>query len=70
MTNHPNIASIFNPAYRVARCGQLSSHGPHVMEHGPDQPRNCPGNDGTKSIFDSITESDLARAYGSEEATR
>jgi hypothetical protein len=33
----------FNPAYRVARCGQTSSHRPHVMEHGPDQPRNCPG---------------------------
>lgn len=33
----------FNPAYRVVRCGQLSAHGPHVMEHGPDRPRNCPG---------------------------
>lgn len=33
----------FNPAYRIARCGQQSNHGPHVMEHGPDQPRNCPG---------------------------
>lgn len=33
----------FNPAYRVARCGQQSHHGPHVIEHGPDQPRNCPG---------------------------
>lgn len=33
----------FNPAYRVARCGQQGNHAPHVMEHGPDQPRNCPG---------------------------
>lgn len=33
----------FNPAYRVARCGQGSAHSAHVMEHGPDQPRNCPG---------------------------
>lgn len=33
----------FNPAYRVARCGQQSAHAPHVVEHGPDQPRNCPG---------------------------
>ncbi|GIM88766.1 hypothetical protein Ato02nite_005590 [Paractinoplanes toevensis] len=33
----------FNPAYQVARCGQLSAHGPEVVEHGPDQPRNCPG---------------------------
>lgn len=33
----------FNPAYRVARCGDSASHGPHVVEHGPDQPRNCPG---------------------------
>lgn len=29
--------------YRVALCGQLAYHGPHVVEHGPDQPRNCPG---------------------------
>lgn len=36
----------FNPAYRVAMCGQQSSHGPHVMESGPDQPRNCPGTGG------------------------
>jgi hypothetical protein len=34
---------VFNPAYRVARCGQQSAHGPHVVDHGPDQPRNCPG---------------------------
>lgn len=33
----------FSPAYRIARCGQQSSHGPHVVDHGPDQPRNCPG---------------------------
>jgi hypothetical protein len=33
----------FNPAYQTARCGQLSAHGPHVVDHGPDQPRNCPG---------------------------
>ena len=33
----------FNPAYVVARCGQLSVHQPHVVEHGPDWPRNCPG---------------------------
>lgn len=37
---------VFNPAYRVARCGQQSAHGPHVVEHGPDQPRNCPGTGG------------------------
>lgn len=37
------VSPDFNPAYRVARCGQQSHHGPHVMEHGPDQPRNCPG---------------------------
>lgn len=30
-------------AYPVARCGQLSAHGPHVVDHGPDRPRNCPG---------------------------
>jgi hypothetical protein len=42
------VATAFNPAYRVARCGQQSSHGPHVMEHGPDRPRNCPGNTGSK----------------------
>ena len=29
--------------YQVARCGQLSVHALHVVEHGPDQPRNCPG---------------------------
>jgi hypothetical protein len=34
---------IFNPAYRVARCGDSATHGPHVVDHGPDQPRNCPG---------------------------
>jgi transcriptional regulator with XRE-family HTH domain len=33
----------FNPAHRVTRCGQSSAHGPHFMDHGPDQPRNCPG---------------------------
>jgi len=33
----------FNPAYLVARCGQLSAHSPHVSDLGPDQPRNCPG---------------------------
>jgi hypothetical protein len=33
----------FNPAHRVVRCGQSSAHGPHFMDHGPDQPRNCPG---------------------------
>jgi protein gp37 len=36
----------FNPAYRIARCGQQSGHGQHVMEHGPDEPRNCPGTSG------------------------
>jgi hypothetical protein len=36
-------ALTFNPAYRVARCGQLSAHGPHVVDDGPDHPRNCPG---------------------------
>jgi hypothetical protein len=39
----PGRCQTFNPAYRVARCGQQSAHGPHVMEHGPDVPRNCPG---------------------------
>jgi len=39
MTSEPT----FNPAYRVARCGQQGDHQPHVMESGPDQPRNCPG---------------------------
>lgn len=39
----PPASAGFNPAYRVARCGQGSAHSPHVMEHGPDQPRNCPG---------------------------
>lgn len=33
----------FNPAYRVARCGQGDRHARHIVEHGPDQPRNCPG---------------------------
>ncbi len=33
----------FVPGVRVVRCGQGSSHGPHFMDHGPDQPRNCPG---------------------------
>ena len=27
----------------VLRCGQLSVHAPHVVDYGPDQPRNCPG---------------------------
>jgi protein gp37 len=36
----------FNPSYRVARCGQQSSHAPHVMDYGPDEPRNCPGTSG------------------------
>lgn len=70
MDNQPNPAPSFNPAYRVARCGQTSSHGPHVMEHGPDRPRNCPGNDGSKSIFDAITEDDLDRAYGAAGVAR
>lgn len=30
-------------AYPVRRCGQQSAHGPHVVDTGPDQPRNCPG---------------------------
>jgi hypothetical protein len=29
--------------YRVARCGDGAIHGPHVVDSGPDQPRNCPG---------------------------
>jgi len=37
----------FNPAYRIARCGQLSTHSQHVVVHGPDQPRNCPGTERT-----------------------
>lgn len=37
------MRAIFNPAYRISRCGQQSAHGPHVVESGPDQPRNCPG---------------------------
>jgi protein gp37 len=39
----------FNPAYRIARCGQQSAHSRHVMEHGPDRPRNCPGTGGGAS---------------------
>lgn len=41
----PNAAETAypNPAYRFARCGQRSAHGPHVVDHGPDQPRNCRG---------------------------
>lgn len=34
---------IFNPAYVLARCGQKYFHSPHVVDSGPDQPRNCPG---------------------------
>jgi hypothetical protein len=41
--SHPTASTTFNPAYQVARCGQGSVHGPHVVDHGPDQPRNCPG---------------------------
>lgn len=37
------VAELAGPAYPVARCGQLSAHGPHVVDYGPDQPRNCPG---------------------------
>lgn len=33
----------FNPAYPVGRCGQQGNHSPHVVDYGPDQPRNCPG---------------------------
>lgn len=43
VTAAPDVKPTFNPAYQVARCGQLSTHAPHVVEHGPDQPRNCPG---------------------------
>lgn len=39
----PKASPTFNPAYRVARCGDSSFHPPHVVESGPDQPRNCPG---------------------------
>lgn len=42
-THDTQVDPTFNPAYRVARCGQQSVHSPHVMEHGPDEPRNCPG---------------------------
>lgn len=42
-TVSPNASPTFNPAYRVARCGDSSVHGPHIVEHGPDQPRNCLG---------------------------
>jgi protein gp37 len=40
------VHPIFNPAYRIARCGQGSPHSQHVVEHGPDEPRNCPGTGG------------------------
>lgn len=43
MTEPAQPLPTFNPAYMVARCGQPSVHAPHVVEHGPDQPRNCPG---------------------------
>lgn len=33
----------FIPGVRVSRCGQGSSHAPHYVDVGPDQPRNCPG---------------------------
>jgi hypothetical protein len=39
----PQLSPTFNPAYRIARCGMGSVHAPHVVDHGPDQPRNCPG---------------------------
>ena len=32
-----------DPPLPVLRCGQRSVHAPHVVDHGPDQPRNCPG---------------------------
>lgn len=43
MNTRPKASPTFNPDYRTARCGDSASHGPHVMEHGPDRPRNCPG---------------------------
>lgn len=43
-----DLTPYFNPEYRIARCGDSSAHGPHVMEHGPDQPRNCPGTGRTR----------------------
>lgn len=46
----------FNPAYRVSRCGQQSAHGPHVVESGPDQPRNCPGGPAWSWSFVSVAE--------------
>lgn len=39
----PVASPTFNPAYRIARCGDQAVHGPHIVDHGPDQPRNCPG---------------------------
>lgn len=42
-THEAAMKETFNPAYRISRCGQQSAHGPHVVESGPDQPRNCPG---------------------------
>lgn len=49
----------FNPAYRVSRCGDGATHAPHVVEHGPDQPRNCPG-----------VPADLPRSFAEEVASR
>jgi hypothetical protein len=41
MAEHRRVAA--ENGYGVARCGDLAVHGPHVVDHGPDQPRNCPG---------------------------
>lgn len=55
-----------HPAYPVARCGQLSAHGPHVVDHGPDQPRNCPGtaDDGPVQV---VPHGPVRPPYGSPE---
>lgn len=42
LAHPPKASATFNPAYRVARCGQLSVHAPHVVESGPDQPAQLP----------------------------
>lgn len=37
------LVEVATEAYQTARCGDLAVHGPHAVDHGPDQPRNCPG---------------------------
>lgn len=42
-TYNASVWPDFVPGVRVSRCGLGSSHGPHHVDVGPDQPRNCPG---------------------------